>query len=197
MTDDWMTQETMDKLVEILLAPAIHQPSDSKGHGFSMSFRVTPACAREISVISQSPHTPYQTSSDLLRDCLTIGLAVIRLRGKMSRSDCIMIETRNQYHAAKRILDEVFQMVSNAVNSQRSGMYNSARDIAQACHSVIASLSPTIKADVISALKKSFGDEIISLLESGKLQGEALTKALASEHVLEAVRVGDDNGYID
>jgi len=197
MTDDWITQETMDKLVEILLAPAIHQPSDNKGHGFSMSFRVTPACAREISVISQSPHTPYKTSSDLLRDCLTIGLSVIRLRGKMPRSDRILIETRNQYDATKRILDEVCQMVSNAVNAQRTGMYNAAQDIAQACYGVISGLNPTIKADVLSALAMSFGEDIVALLESGELRGEVLTKALASEHVVAAAAAGENNGFFD
>ena len=170
--DSWTVEDTEEKLRGILAASPVHQSTDTKGHSESITCRVAPSLARQLSLVAGNADTPYGTRSDVVRDCIHIGLAMIAVRGKMPALDYLMNELQTDIDRIEHHCSELSDMVEKVCNQHLMGMTNVVeRSTAQIC-SVFQQLQKDDAEDIKQALAKTYGKGVIALLEKGEISEE-------------------------
>ena len=130
--DPW-EQESDDPtgltLEELIDMKPCSQVSDSDGNSNSVGCNVHPMMMRKIIRIQEKRGTPYESRSDILRDCVFIGLEVINMRMKGDNewhTFAEMSRTADSLAEISRLKAQIKQMEQNLDMLMRDG------DIAEA-----------------------------------------------------------------
>lgn len=106
---DWELEKSLElpaSLEELVNAPPFKESSDEHGHSVTAGTRIPQWLHRRVVKLIETPGTPYELTSDVLRDAVYLGLRVLHLRHKLSSDwevDSKLAAITDDAGAAKRI----------------------------------------------------------------------------------------------
>lgn len=84
---DWQVEEPLDleaTLEELIAAPPFKQASDEHGHSATAATRIPFWLNRRVTALKEMSGSPFELTSDVLRDAIYLGMRVLHMRYKMS-----------------------------------------------------------------------------------------------------------------
>lgn len=131
---DWELESTFDlasTLEDLINAPPFREASDEKGESVTCGTRLPLWLHRRITKLREMTESPYEVTSDVLRDSVHIGLQILQMRYKMSQDwevEKKMAATIDATGALRRIKTQVDMVISGLEELREGG------DIDQAAH---------------------------------------------------------------
>lgn len=131
---DWELESTFDlasTLEDLINAPPFREASDEKGESVTCGTRLPLWLHRRITKLREMSESPYEVTSDVLRDSVHIGLQILQMRYKMSQDwevERKMAATVDATGALRRVKTQVDMLISGLEELREGG------DIDQAAH---------------------------------------------------------------
>ena len=131
---DWELEAPLDMeatLEELINAPPFKEPSDEKGNSTTVGSRIPSWLHRRITKLIEMRGSPYEIVSDVIRDCVFLGLRIILLRHKMSADWGVEVKLAaavDATGASRRVRHQVDELVDGIDELYRDGDTNMAAD---------------------------------------------------------------------
>jgi hypothetical protein len=133
---DWSLEEPLDEpatLEDLVKSPVFKEASDNLGHSITAATRIPQWLNRRIAKLHETPGTPYEVSSDVVRDALYLGLRILHLRYTIAEDwdlDTKLANIRDLAAASRRIREHFDELEANLEDLFRGG------DEVQAAHNL-------------------------------------------------------------